>query len=174
MAQLNVHIAVLREMSKAVRSGKYTKAIGKPAKLAVMGFSFGSYITHATIGGTPDIADAVILTAIGLDIKNINANGLVRSFDFRIANQQDGDKYGAFDNGYVTWANTFSQVNTYFKRPFYDIPTTDFAEAAKQPFAVAEFLTLLNGNNGKYEAEGFDGPVLVSYHPSISKLSLQY
>jgi hypothetical protein len=119
-------------------------------------------ITHATIGGTPDIADAVILTAIGLDIKSVNANGLVRSFDFRIANQQDGDKYGAFDNGYVTWVDTYSQVNTYFKKPFYDIPTTDFAEAAKQPFGVAEFLTFLNGNNGKFEAEGFEGPVLVS------------
>jgi hypothetical protein len=42
MAQINVHIAVLREMSRVIRSGEYTKAIGKPAKLAVIGFSFGS------------------------------------------------------------------------------------------------------------------------------------
>lgn len=165
-------MAVLREMSKEVRSGEYTKAIGKPAKLAVMGFSFGSYITHATIGATPDIADAVILTAIGLDIDNVNANGLVRSFVPRIANQQNGEKFGAFDNGYLTWVDTYSQVNTYFKKPFYDVPTTDFAEAAKQPFGIAEFLTILGGNNGTFEADGFEGPVLVSLLSDILLASL--
>lgn len=157
-----MHVAVLQELVKVVRSGEYTKAIGKPSKVAVMGFSFGSYITHATIGATPDIADAVILTAIGLDISNVNANGLVRSFVFRIANQQNGEKFGAFDNGYLTWVDRLAQVNTYFKPPFYDAATTDFAEEAKQPFGIAEFLTILAGNKGSFDASGFEGPALVS------------
>lgn len=103
---------ILKELTKIVKSGQYTTSIGKPEKLAVMGFSFGSYITHAAIGSSPDIADAVILTAIGLNSSGINANGLVRSFVPRIANQQDGEKFGSFDNGYLTWVDVFSQINT--------------------------------------------------------------
>lgn len=76
-----------------------------------MGFSFGSYITHAAIGSSPDIADAVVLTAIGLNATAINANGLVRSFVPRIANQQS-EKYKAWDNGYLTWVDKFAQINT--------------------------------------------------------------
>lgn len=46
------------QISTAVRSGEYTGTIGKPAKLALMGFSFGSYITYSTIAAMPDIANA--------------------------------------------------------------------------------------------------------------------
>jgi dipeptidyl aminopeptidase/acylaminoacyl peptidase len=62
-----LHTEILKELTKVVKSGKYTTSIGKPNRLVIMGFSFGSYITHAAIGSSPDIADAVILTAIGLD-----------------------------------------------------------------------------------------------------------
>lgn len=52
--------------------------------------------------------------------------------------------------------------NRYFKQPFYDIPTADFAEANKEAFAIAEFLTILNGNNntGDLDAGGFKGAAL--------------
>jgi hypothetical protein len=50
-----------------------------------------------------------------------------------------------------------------FKRPFYDAPTADFAEANKEAFSIAEFLTILAGNNGSLDASGFTGPVLVRF-----------
>ena len=109
--QINIHSEVLKELSKIVRSGEYTTAIGKPEKLAVMGFSFGSYITHAAIGSSPEIADAVVLTAIGLNSTGINENGLVRSFVPRIANRQD-QKFSAFDDSYLTWVDKFAQIET--------------------------------------------------------------
>ena len=109
--QINIHVEVLKELSQAVRSGQYTKAIGKPSKLVLQGFSFGSYITHAAIGTNPEIADAVILTAIGLNTTGINANGLLRSFVPRMANKQN-KKYKDFDDGYLTWVDKHAQINT--------------------------------------------------------------
>ncbi|KIX09869.1 uncharacterized protein Z518_00950 [Rhinocladiella mackenziei CBS 650.93] len=158
--QLSNQVALLQSLTSIVKSGEYTPGIGKPNKLAVMGFSFGSYVTHTAIAGKPDIADAAILTAIGLNLTGVNANGLVRSFVPRIAAQQDGLRFGELDNGYLTWVDKFAQINTYFKKPFYDIPTADFAEANKEAFAIAEFLTILNGNNGSLDASGFTGSVL--------------
>ena len=77
-----------------------------------MGFSFGSYVTHAAVGSQPDMADAAILTAIGLNATGVNANGLLRSFIPRIASQQDGLRFGELDSGYLTWVDKFSQINT--------------------------------------------------------------
>ena len=109
--QINIHAGILKELSKIGRSGQYTPTIGKPEKLALMGFSFGSYITHAAIGTSPEIADAVVLTAIGLNSTGINANGLVRSFVPRIGNSHD-KKFAAWDNGYLTWVDKFANINT--------------------------------------------------------------
>lgn len=77
-----------------------------------MGFSFGSYVTHAAIGSKPDIADAVILTGIGLNTSAVNTNGLVRSFVPRIAAQQDPLRFGELDTGYLTWVDELAQINT--------------------------------------------------------------
>ena len=66
MTQINTSVAILQEVVAAVRTGDYTGTVGKPSKIAIMGFSFGSYITHSTIAATPDIADGVILTVRNL------------------------------------------------------------------------------------------------------------
>ena len=109
--QLSHAIAVLRELASLVRGGKYTGSIGAPSKLALMGFSYGSFITHFTIAETPDIADALVLTAIGLnDTLGINGNGLLRSFVPRIANLQSEQRFGELDNGYLTWADIYAYV----------------------------------------------------------------
>jgi len=64
------------------------------------------------VAAKPEIADAVILTGIGLNSSGLNANGLVRSFVPRIASAQDGLRFGALDNGYLTWVDRFAQINT--------------------------------------------------------------
>jgi hypothetical protein len=35
-------VAVLQQLAKLVRAGQYTSTVGKPSKIAVAGFSFGS------------------------------------------------------------------------------------------------------------------------------------
>ncbi|MCJ1428196.1 hypothetical protein MMC29_006104 [Sticta canariensis] len=137
--------AVLQRLAGFVREGKYTGKIGKPRKVALMGFSFGSYTTHGAISLTPQLADAVILTAIGFNKTGLNINGLVRSYASHVAKLQNPALYGDRDSGYLTWVDRHAQILNYFKRPNYDDAAVHFAEAAKEPFAVAEFLTLLAG-----------------------------
>ena len=103
-------IAVLKQLAQFVKDGNYTGDIGKPTKTAIMGFSFGSYTTHGAIATMPDLADAVILTAIGFNSTGLNSNGLVRSFEPRVANQQDLVLYGNLDNGYLTWVDKFGLI----------------------------------------------------------------
>lgn len=101
---------MLKELASIVKAGKYTGSIGKPAKTAVMGFSFGSYTTHGAVATTPDIADAVVLTAIGFNDTGLNPNGLVRSFEHRIANVQNPALFGDLDEGYLTWVDKFGLI----------------------------------------------------------------
>lgn len=148
---------MIQRLTSFVREGKYTGNIGKPRKVALMGFSFGSYATHGAISLTPELADAVILTAIGFNKTGLNINGLVRSFAARVAKQENPALYGDRDAGYLTWVDRHAQILNYFKRPNYDDAAVDFAEAAKEPFAVAEFLTLLAGPQ---DASRYTGPAL--------------
>jgi hypothetical protein len=63
-------------------------------------------ITHFTVAEQPDIAEAVVLTAIGLNTTvGVNGNGLLRSFEPRIAQVQNPDRFGELDNGYLTWVD---------------------------------------------------------------------
>lgn len=160
--QLRKHKAVLVELAKLVRSGRYTGDFGTPDKLAVMGFSFGSYITHFAVADNPTIADAAILTAINYNLSALNGKGLFRSFVPRIASLQEPSRFGELDPGYLTWVDELAQANTYFKYPFYDLPTLNYAEAFKEPFAIGEFLTITDGN---LDASGFTGAALVSHLP---------
>jgi len=123
-----------------------------------MGFSFGSFITHAAIAENPDLADAAIMTAINYNTSAINVNGLIRSFVPRIASLQRPARFSMLDPGYLTWVDAIAQVNTYFKFPFYDIPTIAYAEEFKEAFAIGEFLTLGSGN---LDTSAFTGAALV-------------
>jgi hypothetical protein len=126
-----------------------------------MGYSFGSFLTHFAIAENPEIADAAILTAINYNTTGINANGLVRSFVPRIASLQRPARFGMLDPGYLTWVDALAQINTYFKFPFYDLPTVSYAEENKEAFAIGEFLTITDGN---FDASKFTGAALVCHH----------
>ncbi|KAF5231478.1 hypothetical protein FANTH_13390 [Fusarium anthophilum] len=158
--QLRKQKAILVQLAKMVKSGQYTGTFGKPAKLAVMGFSFGSFITHFAVAENPTIADAAILTAINYNTTGLNANGLVRSFVPRVASLQNPRRFGILDPGYLTWVDATAQINTYFKYPYYDVPTVSYCEEYKQSFAIGEFLTLTDGN---FDASGFTGAALANY-----------
>ncbi|KAK4932159.1 hypothetical protein LTR49_001456 [Elasticomyces elasticus] len=140
-AQLNTHVAVLNELATLVKKGEYTGGI-ETKKTALMGFSFGSYITHTTIATYPDLADAVLLTAIGLNLTvGVNANGLARSFEPRVASLQNAERFGDLDTGYLTWVDQFGQIENYFKYPYYDVATINYVESVKQAFSIGEFFT---------------------------------
>jgi alpha-beta hydrolase superfamily lysophospholipase len=111
VTRLATAVAALQQLAVVVRGGQYTGAIGRPTKLVLVGFSFGSYITHSTIASTPDITNAAVLTAIGLNITTgVNAKGLARSFISRIASLQNPQRFGALDTRYLTWADQFAAL----------------------------------------------------------------
>ncbi|KAF2718317.1 alpha/beta-hydrolase [Polychaeton citri CBS 116435] len=155
--QRSHHSSVLRELAALVRSGQYTGSVGQPDKLTLMGFSFGSYITHFTIADTPGITDAVVLTGIGLNSTGVDGNGLLRSFVPRVAAGQDPERFGHLDDGYVTWVDESAQNLNYFKYPFYDPDVAQFSDKAKQAFSIGEFLTFPVGN---YDTSNFTGAAL--------------
>ncbi|RSM19446.1 hypothetical protein CDV31_001606 [Fusarium ambrosium] len=155
--QLRKQKAILVELAKLVKNGQYTGTFGKPSKLAVMGFSFGSFITHFAVAENPDIADAAILTAINYNTTGLNANGLVRSFVPRVASLQNARRFGLLDPGYLTWVDSVAQINTYFKYPYYDLPTASYCEEYKQAFGIGEFLTITDGD---FDASRFTGAAL--------------
>jgi pimeloyl-ACP methyl ester carboxylesterase len=95
-----------------VKSGKYTGSLGKPEKVAVMGFSFGSFVTHFFVAENPSLVDAAVLTGINYNASGLNPNGLFRSFVPRIASLQNPRRFGLLDPGYVTWVDSIAQVNT--------------------------------------------------------------
>ncbi|EPE37135.1 alpha/beta-Hydrolase [Glarea lozoyensis ATCC 20868] len=154
--QLSIATSIIQVLTSFVRAGQYTGDI-KAEKIAHIGFSFGALATHGAISMTPEISDAVILTAIGFNSSGLNVNGLARSFVPRIAALQNPRLYGDRDNGMVTWVDKFAQVQNYFKKPNFDEATIDFVEAAKEPFAITEFLTLLTGPT---DASNFTKPAL--------------
>ncbi|CAH0042492.1 unnamed protein product [Clonostachys rhizophaga] len=155
--QLQIHKAILVELAKLVKAGQYTGDFGTPGKLALMSFSYGSYITHFTVAENPTLADAVVLTGINYNTTGLNFKGLVRSFVPRVAALQNPRRFGLLDAGWLTWSDTFAQINTYFKYPFYDIPTSSYAEEYKNAFGIAEFFTL---TDGQFDASGFTGAAL--------------
>ncbi|EXL99320.1 Alpha/Beta hydrolase protein [Fusarium oxysporum II5] len=158
--QLRKQKAILVQLAKIVKSGQYTGTFGKPDKLAVMGFSFGSFITHFAVAENPTIADAAILTAINYNTTGLNAKGLIRSFVPRVASLQNPRRFGLLNSGYLTWVDAIAQVNTqvfYFKYPYYDLPTASYCEEYKQAFAIGEFLTIADGD---FDASGFTGAAL--------------
>ncbi|KAF2266772.1 alpha/beta-hydrolase [Lojkania enalia] len=148
---------VLQSLAKNIKKGKYTGKI-KAKKVVVMGFSFGSYTTHKAIAETPEIADAVILTGIGLNETGINLNGLVRSFVPRIANVENPALYGDRNNGYLTWPSVFDLIMNYFKAPSFAPETAEWAESAKEPFSAGEFLTF--ASPASISADKWDKPAL--------------
>ncbi|CAI6247338.1 unnamed protein product [Periconia digitata] len=148
---------VLQQLTSLVRSGKYTSNI-KAEKVAVIGFSFGSYTTHAAVAETPDMADAVILTGIGFNSTGINGKGLLRSFVPRIAALENPALYGDRNTGYLTWPSVYDLVMNYFKAPNFDEDVALYTESAKQPYSIVEFLTF--ALPAAVSAEKWDKPAL--------------
>ncbi|OQO01388.1 hypothetical protein B0A48_12943 [Cryoendolithus antarcticus] len=142
VTQLSTGVAVLQQLAAAVRTGQYTSTVEKPSKLVLMGFSFGSYITHNTIAASPDIADVVVLTTFGANLAaGVNGNGLLRSFVPRVAALSNAQRFGLLDTGYLTWVDKYALVENYFKYPYYDTNAVAYVESTKEAFSIGEFLT---------------------------------
>ena len=157
-AQLSIEIAALSALTTSIREGHYTHTLGLPTSVVLLGHSFGSYVSSALTTLDPSIADAIVLT--GYSLAGADTRVILEGFSPRIANLQDPDKFGALDVGYLTTADVFANINSFFKAPFYEPDVADYVEKNKQPFAITEILSL-RLTPAKIEQSNFTGPALV-------------
>jgi hypothetical protein len=60
---------------------------------------------------SPELADSLVLTAIGLNLnKGVNGNGLLRSFEPRIASGLNPERFGELDAGYLSWVDIYGMT----------------------------------------------------------------
>lgn len=95
--QLSQQVAVLHNIARLVKAGKYVSDIGVPKKVVYVGHSFGSSISFGALGLEPTIVDGVILTGFGLNSSYISPTDFVKASQPRIAAIQQPGKWKQLD-----------------------------------------------------------------------------
>ncbi|CAG8951122.1 hypothetical protein HYFRA_00006520, partial [Hymenoscyphus fraxineus] len=153
-AHANIQLAILKQLSILLREGMYTGSLGKPAKLAHLGHSFGSFLSNALISDSPELSDAALLTGLGYDMSGIAPS--MEALALRIANRQS--KFKALDNEYLGAIDSPAFAQFFLHAGSYDIALLNLAFQLAQPLAAVEYLTL---STLPLSSPGFTGPVMV-------------
>ncbi|EEA21881.1 hypothetical protein TMatcc_008695 [Talaromyces marneffei ATCC 18224] len=149
--QLPIQIEIATQLIISIKSSKYTGSLGKPDSLVVVGHSFGSAISAGTVAANPEICDALILT--GFSYNGSNPVGFVEAAQLRIASSED-PRWRKLDTGYLLPVDIYSNVNTFFKKPDYDLNVVRYADSIKQPLGLVEVLTGASSNLSPSEFTG--------------------
>ena len=134
-----MQLSILSSLISSIRSGRLSH--GTPKSIVLIGHSFGSFLSNALVALEPTAAaiDAVILT--GYSLEGYTPQTVLEAFAPRVANLQS-PHFAPFDPGYVTTRDVYSNINNYFKAPAYEPSVALYSETTKQPFAMAEFISL--------------------------------
>lgn len=103
-----IQVSILDQITRQIRAGKYTGAVGVPNKIIFVAHSYGSALTQATIAAAPDIADAAVLTGLAFAQ---NFQVIAEAMAPRVASLQN-KKWKALDPGYVTWPDVWANINS--------------------------------------------------------------
>ena len=109
-AQLSEQIQILAELSKLIKALKYTGSLKASPKIALLGHSFGSAITHGVTTYDPTLMDAVILTGYGMNSTAFNFNLVEAGWSLRVADEEHNFKDAGFDAGYITWDDVWTNI----------------------------------------------------------------
>jgi pimeloyl-ACP methyl ester carboxylesterase len=102
-----IQVNILDQISRQIRAGYYTGTTGIPKKIILVGHSYGSSISAATIAEAPHIVDAVVLTGLAYAQ---NFQVVTEAFASRIASVQN-KKWKDLDTGYITWTDIYAHIN---------------------------------------------------------------
>jgi len=97
VAQLSNQVAILAEISRVVKEGRYVGDLGKPEAVVLVGHSFGSAVSLNTVAQYPSLVDGVVLTGFSLNETYTNLLGFIEEVGLRIAADQDGARWGGLD-----------------------------------------------------------------------------
>lgn len=98
---------MLEQLTDKVRAGEYTGSVGEPASIVYVGHAYGSFISAGVLAASPKAADAAILMTLGFGLSN---SGTLTAETPRIANQQRPVDFGSYNDGYITWADIFQNM----------------------------------------------------------------
>ncbi|KAH6651997.1 alpha/beta-hydrolase [Truncatella angustata] len=134
-AQFQVEIAVLNSLVN------YARTTGNASKVALVGHSYGSYISAASASEAGVDVDAVILTGFsgGFDY----FAPFLAGAGFRVARTRDPKRWGALGSAYLTVSDLYAATYGYFAGAFeHRVAEWSYAVDG-EPFAVGELLSLL-------------------------------
>ncbi|KIW76265.1 hypothetical protein Z517_11011 [Fonsecaea pedrosoi CBS 271.37] len=149
VAQTSIHTAVVKELVKVIRSGKFGHP---PSKVALVGHSLGSAYSNGVLNSDPDLVDAAVLTGFAYNVVPPSGGTTL------LAKLEDPFRFGGLDGGWTTWADVYSNIQSFFKPPFYDRKVVQWTEDNKQPTGLLEGISIGAAN---FSSPGFTGPVLI-------------
>jgi pimeloyl-ACP methyl ester carboxylesterase len=136
-AQFQVHAAVLNSIVD------YTRKTLKASKVALIGHSYGSYLTVAS--ASEKLVDAIALTGFSGNLSYFAP--FLAGASLRVANSLDPNRWSHLDTGYIQPVDLYATAYIYFKAPYFDHKVSSWAHGVEaQPFAVGELPSLLRSS----------------------------
>ncbi|KAJ9652994.1 hypothetical protein H2198_007774 [Neophaeococcomyces mojaviensis] len=154
--QSPVELSILVQLTQLAREGKLFDQQPKPSKIIHVGHSYGSHLTNALVAKEPSLSDGVILT--GYSYQGSYGSSFLINSNLLLASVANSTRFppSQYPNGYVTWPSQWSNQYAFFAYPQFDPAVLAQAEATKEPFTIAEFLSF---SILSLDAPGFKGPV---------------
>ncbi|KAI1103047.1 alpha/beta-hydrolase [Jackrogersella minutella] len=136
-AQFQVETAVLDSLVD------YAQHTVNASKIALVGHSYGSYITIASAASKTTAIDAIVLTGFGGGFSYFTP--FLAGSGFRVARLTDPVRWGSLDPGYLTSVDLYAETYVYFgeERDFERRVAEWSHFTGSEPFAVGELPSLL-------------------------------
>lgn len=135
-AQFQVQAAVLAQLVSYARNTLHAD------KVALVGHSYGAYLSAATSATIPKQIDALILTGFSGSFANFAP--FLAGAALRIAKFQDPRRWGDLDSGYLTHRDVYAETYVYYHAPEFEHRVAEWGvDVGSQPFAVGELPSVL-------------------------------
>lgn len=136
-AQFQVEVAVLEGLVN------YAKTKAHASKVALVGHSYGSYISSAAASHVA--VDGLVLTGFSGTFDYFPP--FIAGAGFRIAKLQNPVRWGQLDSGYITSSDLYAETYVYYAAPYFERSVAEWTyNFASEPFAVGELPSLLATN----------------------------
>ncbi|KAJ4424192.1 hypothetical protein N0V82_001058 [Gnomoniopsis sp. IMI 355080] len=138
-AQFQVETAVLNSLVT------YGRQHINASKVALVGHSFGAYLSAQSAAILGSQIDALILTGFSGTFEYFGP--FAAGAGFRVARLADPQRWGDLQAGYLTSSDLYAETFAYFASPYFEHRVAEWSyNIASEPFAVAELLTLMEAD----------------------------
>ncbi|OTB11270.1 hypothetical protein K445DRAFT_68638 [Daldinia sp. EC12] len=151
-AQFQVEAAVLDSLVD------YARYATNATKVALVGHSYGAYLTVASAASKKTAVDAIVLSGFAGGFSYFGP--FLAGSGFRVARLQNPLRWGALDSGYLTSADLFAETYAYFGEECdFERRVAEWSHyKSSEPFAVGELPSLIASSPLNFA--GVTAPVL--------------